>query len=145
MDHNEWVRYGIEHLHDAKTAGRADLYGTIDRFRGLSAYDHHAWYKASKSMINALFWSFELVSGAGLAPGEITLSPGDFADRLAAHRTLADLMIKDLDRHAEEYQQEHDVKAPPDLLSTVRDRTAAFRATIQHVIDKAPSGIFRRA
>lgn len=145
MEHGEWVRFGLRHLREARAATRVDLYKAIDGFRGLSPYDQHAWYLASKGMINALFWAYDTIPGPGLDPDGETASPGDFADRLAAHRALAEVMIRDLDRYAEDYQREHDVKGPPEPLETVRARVTAFRETVRHVIDQAPGGIFRRS
>lgn len=145
MDHEAWRDWGLRHLGDARTAGRADLYRTVDAFRGLSPYDQHGWYRASKSMINMLFWATDLLAGpeGGVAEDAVPLAV--FADRLAVYRRLADAMIRELDTYDAAYQREFDVKGPPELLETVRDRATAFRATIQQVIDAAPPGLIRDA
>ena len=143
MELAEWVHDGRRRLYEWKAAERSMLYATINSFHGYSAYDRHTWYRAAKSMANALLWSAEVLPGPGDPDAVAAIPSGDFAESLVAYRSVADLMIRELDRHAEDYRKEHDVKEPPDPLTTVRGHAVAFRAAIQQVIERAPPGFFR--
>jgi len=65
-------------------------------------------------------------------------TPAYFILRLDVFSRLLQSFLDDLSGYSERYQTENDVKAPPELLSTVHGRIDAFKDEVDGLIAAAP-------
>lgn len=139
VDRKEWILFASEQMHDWGKCARIETGRTLDSFRGLSPYDLHEWYIASKSIVNTLYWLYGSVNASNWLEYDDVPSPAYLIRKLAAYRALIKTMLQDLEGHCDNYQVEHDVKAGPELLIAVQSHATAFLTRIEFIINQAPA------
>jgi len=111
----------VEYLRAAHNTAKTGLHESQEAFRGLSPYDQHEWYIASKGLSNAITCCSEIDSESNFLAPDDSRSAAYFIQKLEVYANLAGSMIKDLDGYAEGYRQEFDAHGAPELLSKVWD------------------------
>jgi len=144
MTREDWFAFGTQQLRDSAKASKADFNDVLAGFRGLSPYDHHEWYAGAKSIANTLFWACDVAARTGWLAEDDAGTPAYFAQKLAVYRSLAGSMITDLEGFIELYEQENDVKEPPELLSAVHRLAREFHRLTNGILAKAPPEIQAR-